>query len=187
MLTTSLESILFAAAKPVSIDRLRKHFDVTPEVMQEMIRDLTERFNRETSGIHLLEHEGKVQFVTNARSAEDVRAFLKQDLNAPLSKPSVETLTVILYRGPITRPELEQIRGVNCGMILRNLLIRGMIEETQDKERLQPVYSASVELLRKLGVTHIEELPEYESFRANQAVTDAMQQATEDSVSEQSL
>jgi len=165
MLTTTIESILFAAAKPLTLKQIQQYFDLTEEVVVEALEDIAKRYNRETSGIHLLEQEGKVQFVSNSDAAEDVRGFLKKDATSPLTKPSLETLTVIVYKGPITRPELEQIRGVNCGIILRNLLIRGFIEENQDAERLQAVYTVSMDFMRKLGVTHLEELPEFKELR----------------------
>ncbi len=167
MLTTKIESILFAVAKPVAVDLLCKQFGVNEEVIKASLEDIRHRFNNPTSGIHLLEHEGKIQFVTNPDCAEDVAGFLKKEASGPLTKPSLETLTVIAYRGPMTRPEIEQIRGVNCGLILRNLLIRGYIEEEQDKTRLQPVYAVSMEFMRKLGLTHREELPEFQSFHEN--------------------
>ena len=182
MLTTSIESILFAAAKPISLEQLRKHFDVSIEVVTEAVEDIRNRYNQATSGIHLLEQEGKVQFVTNPDASEDVAVFLKKDATAPLTKPSLETLTVIAYRGPVTRPELEQIRGVNCGIILRNLLIRGFIEETQDRVRLQPVYSVSMDFMRKLGLTHLEELPEYTSFHTNESVDELLKTTPEEPV-----
>jgi len=182
MLTTNIESILFAAAKPIALEQLRKYFDVSSEVVAEAVEDIRTRYNRETSGIHLLEQEGKVQFVTNPDASEDVASFLKKDATSPLTKPSLETLTVIAYRGPVTRPELEQIRGVNCGVILRNLLIRGFIEETQDRTRLQPVYSVSIDFMRKLGLTHLEELPEYESFHTNQSIDELLKTTPDESV-----
>lgn len=179
MLTTNIESILFAAAKPIGIDQLKKYFDTSTETIAEAVEDIRTRYNRGTSGIHLLEQEGKVQFVTNPDASEDVASFLKKDATSPLTKPSLETLTVIAYRGPVTRPELEQIRGVNCGVILRNLLIRGFIEETQDRTHLQPVYSVTIDFMRKLGLTHLEELPEYESFHTNASIDELMKSTEE--------
>jgi len=179
MLTTSIESILFAAAKPIGIDQLKKHFGESEEVILVSIEDIRERYNRPTSGVHLLVHEQKVQFVTNPDCAQDVVAFLKKEASGPLTQPSLETLTVIAYRGPVTRPEIEQIRGVNCGLILRNLLMRGYIEEKEDKMRLQPMYSVSIEFLRSLGALHVEELPEYESFHNNKHIDELLQKISE--------
>ncbi len=174
MLTTNIEAVLFAAAKPISKDSLCKQFHVAPEVLAESISDIQSRFNLPSSGIHLLELDDKIQLVTNPDASEDVASFLKKDATSPLTKPSLETLTVIAYRGPVTRPEIEQIRGVNCGIILRNLLIRGYIEEEQDRVRLQPVYSVSMEFMRKLGLTHLEELPQFETFHTNKHIDELL-------------
>ena len=77
----------------------------------------------------------------------------------------METLSIIAYRGPIKRDELEQIRGVNCSIILRHLLIKGLIvEENKDKE----IYNVSLDFIRHLGVKDLNELPDYE--RLNQGI-----------------
>jgi segregation and condensation protein B len=170
MLTTTLESLLFAMAKPVPRSALKRALDVSDEVLAEAIADLKTRFNAETSGIQLIDHEGDLQFVTNPASASAVASFLKLEADAELTRPSLETLTIIAYRGPITKPEIEQIRGVNCALILRNLLIRGLIDETDDVERLQPVYAVSAKFLRHLGVRGLEELPDFAELHGNERI-----------------
>jgi segregation and condensation protein B len=170
MLTTTLESLLFAMAKPVPRSALKKALDVSDEVLDEAIADLKSRFNVERSGIQLIDHEGELQFVTNPASAEAVSAFLKLESDAELTRPSLETLTIIAYRGPITKPEIEQIRGVNCSLILRNLLIRGLVEEADDAARLQPTYTVSAKFLRHLGVHDLSELPSYEDLHGNERI-----------------
>ena len=87
-----------------------------------------------------------------------------------LTRPSLETLTIIAYRGPITKPEIEQIRGINCSLILRNLALRGLIEEADDAARLQPVYTVSVKFLRHLGIHAASELPQYEDLHGNERI-----------------
>jgi segregation and condensation protein B len=176
MLTTTIESILFAAAKPVKLAVLQKTLCISQEVLREAIDDITARYNSERSGIHLLEHEGAVQFVTNAEVGEDVAKFLRVEASGPLTRPSLETLTIISYRAPITKPEIELIRGVNCSLILRNLLIRGYIEETQDTKRLQMVYTLSHDFLRALGISRVEDLPEYEAFSKNEKISELLSQ-----------
>lgn len=171
MLTTKIEAILLASSKPISVAKLKKIFDVSEEVFQEAIEDITSRFNTESSGIHLLSHSGTIQFVTNPTEGELVAEFFKQDLGGDLTRPSLETLTIVAYRGPITKPEIEQIRGVNCSLILRNLLIRGLITEKDDVERLQPVYEVSADFIRHLGIHAVEELPDFEAFHENEKIT----------------
>ncbi len=177
MLTSSLEAILFASAKPLSIASLRTLFDVSEPVLREAIDDVSRRFNTDSSGIHLVEHEGKVQFVTSPEHADLLRAFLKQEVSGELTRPSLETLTIIAYRGPITKPEMEQIRGVNCTLILRNLLMRGLIEERDDAQRLQPVYTVSTDFLRHLGLHSISDLPSYDELNQNEKVEELMSEA----------
>jgi segregation and condensation protein B len=111
-----------------------------------------------------LEQEGKLQLATNPAAAEAVRLFAKEEVGGELTRPSLETLTIIAYRGPMTKPEIEQLRGINCTLILRNLLLRGLIEERDDLSKLQPVYSVSLDFLRHLGVKKVSELPDFVRF-----------------------
>ncbi|PJA46307.1 SMC-Scp complex subunit ScpB [Candidatus Uhrbacteria bacterium CG_4_9_14_3_um_filter_50_9] len=180
MITATVEAILFAAAKPLAIGDLSKNLDVSKEVIQEAIEELRTMRNVEGSGIHLLDHDGKVQLVSNPVLGEDVAKFLKKEASGPLTRPSLETLTIIAYRGPITKPEIEVIRGVNCSLIIRNLLIRGYVNEEEDRERLQPVYTLSNEFMQALGLTSIDQLPDYETFIHNEKITELLQGQTEE-------
>lgn len=179
MVTTTIEAVLFAAAKPIKLSDLRKHLDLSEEIVREAIDDIVSRFNVEDSGVHLIEQNGAVQFVSNAGVGEAVAKFLKKEASGPLTRPSLETLTIIAYRGPITKPEIEMIRGVNCSLILRNLLIRGFVTEEQDKERLQPVYSVSHDFLQAIGVNRLDALPDYEAFRTNERITELLSREPE--------
>ncbi|MEK7614957.1 MAG: SMC-Scp complex subunit ScpB, partial [Patescibacteria group bacterium] len=124
MLTVKLEAILFAIAKPITIDQLKKQLGVSSEILEEAVQSIEKKYNTPESGIHLFQVNGSVQFVSNPDVGEEVSQFLKKEASGPLTRPSLETLAVIAYRGPVTKPEIEQVRGVNCGIILRNLLIR---------------------------------------------------------------
>ena len=170
MLLGKLEAILFAVAKPVSFAQLAKALETNAETLQETIKTLVELRNTQTSGVHVMEHAGKVSLVTNPAFASVLRTFVKEDLSSELTRPSLETLTLIAYRGPMTKPEIEQIRGVNCSLILRNLLMRDMILEDMNQEKLQPVYQVSETFLRHLGVTRVEDLPSYETFAHNEEI-----------------
>ncbi len=76
----------------------------------------------------------------------------------------METLTIIAYRGPIAKSELEQIRGINCSLILRNLMIKGLIEEERDEKRMNIKYRVSIDFIRYLGINKVEELPDYQKL-----------------------
>src|SRR3989344_5983048 len=101
---------------------------------------------------------------TSADTATAVQKFLKDETTGELTRPSLETLTIIAYRGPVTRSDLERIRGVNCSIILRNLMVRGLVEAREDKRQLTTYYTVSFEFLRHLGLPRITELPEYEAL-----------------------
>ena len=174
MLTTKIEAILFAVAKPVSVSQLKKQLNLSDEIMTEALNDMMKRFNLPDSGIHLLHHEDKIQFITNPDVGAEVAVFLKKEASGPLTRPALETLAVIAYRGPVTKPEIEHVRGVNCSMILRNLLIRGLIEEKNDLERLQPVYRVSEEFLKELGLHSMEELPEFAVYHENEKISELL-------------
>lgn len=176
MLTTSIESVLFASAKPTSLSLIKKSLDVSEEVLLEAIADIRQRYNTEESGIHLIEHDNKLQFVSNPNQSEVLSKFLKQEISGELTRPQLETLTIIVYRGPITKPEIEQIRGINCSIIIRNLLMRALIEEKEDKEKFQPVYTVSTRFLRHLGLTKVDELTDYSELHDNQKITEMIQE-----------
>lgn len=180
MLTTTIEAILFAAAKPIKLSALQKVLGSSQETVREAVDDITARYNIERSGINLIEHEGALQFVSNATVGKDVAKFLRVEASGALTRPSLETLTIISYRAPITKPEIEMIRGVNCSLILRNLLIRGYIEERQDASRLQPVYTLSHDFLRALGIKRVQDLPEFEAFSTNEKITELLNQKATD-------
>jgi len=85
----------------------------------------------------------------------------------------LETLTIIAYRGPVTRPEMEQIRGVNCSQILRNLLIKGLVE--MEEKNKEPYYSISVDFLKYLGVSNIQELPDYDKLHQHESLEEFLE------------
>ena len=108
--------------------------------------------------------------------------MVKEEVYSELTQPQLEALTIIAYRGPITKLELETIRGVNCSLILRNLLVRGLIEEKDDAVKLQPVYSVSLEMLRHLGIHGVSELPDFENFHNNVQIDQMIQELSGGSV-----
>ncbi len=176
MPTRTIEALLFASGKPVALTTLSKLLQISVEEVQEALKQLSKTRNTDASGIHILVHEGKVQCVTHPEEGEIVQSFLKEEVSGELTQPSLETLTIIAYRGPITKPEIEQIRGVNCSLILRNLLIRGLIEEKEDKQRLQNTYTISFDFLRHLGVDRVEDLPQYATLHTEEVITQLMQE-----------
>lgn len=162
-----IESVLFVATKPMALRQLARLLGVAETETRQAVQALADERNASASGIHVLRHEDTVQLVTNPAYAELVQSFTEQELDPELTRPSLETLTIVAYRGPVTKPEIEAIRGVNCSLILRNLLLRGLITEKDDAIKMQPVYSLSADALRYFGIHRIEELPDYQELHTN--------------------
>ncbi len=169
-LVAKIESILFVASKPLSLRTLAKALDVGEDKVVEAVETLKTKYNHDDSGIHILIIDETVQMATNPAHADVVDGFIKDEVSGELTKAQLETLTVVAYRGPITRPELEQIRGVNCALILRNLLMRGLVEERDDEGKLMPVFVLSFEALRHLGISSPDQLPEYAELHTHQHI-----------------
>ncbi|MBU0531452.1 SMC-Scp complex subunit ScpB [Patescibacteria group bacterium] len=174
---SKIESILFVATRPLEPKQIGKMIDAKPAEVREALEELMKTCNTEGSGLHLIEQDGKYQMVTAPANAGAVESLVKEEVAGELSRPSLETLTIIAYRGPITKPEIEQIRGINCSMILRNLLMRGLILEEDDADRLQPIYKLSTDFIRHLGIHSVEELPKYDELKADESIEEVLGEA----------
>jgi segregation and condensation protein B len=179
-LIPKLEAILFVASKPLSIKIFVQSTGANAEEVIHTLDVLKEKFNHDESGIHLLQSDDMYQLVSNPALAENVEKFIQKEITSELTKAQLETLTVIAYRGPITRPEIEQIRGVNCAIIIRNLLIRGLIDEKFGVDDLVPSYALSIDALRVLGVDAVTDLPEYETLHAHEYLDRALETGVHD-------
>ncbi len=162
-----IESILFVASKPLSFGTIAKAVGRSEVEIAEAIVILKERYNIPQSGLHILLSEDTVQMATNATFSEYIETFTKDEIAGELTKAQLETLTIIAYLGHITRPEIEEIRGVNSSVILRNLLIRGLIEEKTYEDKILTAYTLSFEAFRHLGISSVEELPNYTTLHAH--------------------
>ena len=163
-----LESLLLAAGKPLTYKEINKLLDSKDDQLKKVLNDLKEKYNHDDSGVHVLINNQKVQFVSNPDNINVLKEYFNDDLSGELTKPSLETLTIIAYRQPISKEELEQIRGVNCAMIIRNLLIRGLIEESVDKDNLATNYSVTMDFLKYMGISSVKDLPDYEKLNSDE-------------------
>jgi len=166
MLKVQIESLLFVSTKPVSIKDLVRFFKnakikAGKKEIAEALDELISAYNAEESGIHIINVEEKYQMVSSPANKELVEKLIKQDRTGELTQPSIETLTIVAYRGPISKIELEQIRGVNCSMILRNLMIRGLVDIKTDKVSGQELYHVTPDFLQHLGLNKVDELPDF--------------------------
>lgn len=171
---SQIESILFVASRPLSPKKIAALLEVTDTKVLEALETLKMKYNHADSGLHIADTGSEVQMMTNSENSQIVMELVASDVMGELTKAQLETLTVIAYRSPITRPEIEQIRGVNCAVILRNLLIRGLILEEEDKEKMLPVYVLSLDALAHLGIRSVTELPEYDTLHAHEYIVETL-------------
>ena len=167
-LKSQLESLLLVSAKPLSLRKIAETLKVKTKVAEEETDQLILEYNQNGGGIRLLKNNGQIQLASSPENTDLVRQYLKEDLIGELSEPSLETLTIIAYRQPVTKAEMEQIRGINCSLILRNLMIRGLVEAEYDKERAVTVYAVTMDFLKFLGVSSVAELPDFEKLNSDE-------------------
>ncbi|USN88755.1 MAG: SMC-Scp complex subunit ScpB [Candidatus Nomurabacteria bacterium] len=156
-----IEALLFYKASPQNKQKLAKIFAVSEE---EFSAALTTLRNRLKSGaVRLIETETEITLATASELSEFVESLQKQEMNGDIGKAGAETLAIILYREPISRVEIDRIRGVNSSFILRNLLMRGLISrESITGNGYQ--FRISPALLTHLGVSSKQELPQFSDF-----------------------
>ncbi|MEK7537609.1 MAG: SMC-Scp complex subunit ScpB, partial [Patescibacteria group bacterium] len=113
-----------------------------------------------------------------------VTAYLKEEQAGELTRPALETLTIVAYRGPISKIQLDTIRGVNCSLILRHLMIKGLVEAKHAKDKYQTTYRVSADFVRFLGLTDITQLPDYEQLHVDERLEQILNPAAPVTVNE---
>lgn len=177
MLKAKIESILFVAARPLSIAKLAEICGAGKEETAEAVDAIAERYESAEAGIRLVRHGDSAQMATSSGTSDLVREFLKDETTGELTKPSLEALTIIAYRGPMTKAEIEQVRGVNCSLILRNLMMRGLVEAKGEHGNPLTQYSVTMDFLRFLGLSSVEEMPDYDTLRSDENVMRVLEEA----------
>lgn len=163
----TLEALLFLYGEPLSLKKVAGLLKVSAEEAEKAVADLRERLTTRPGALALFEHEDSVQLVTKGEHAPLLQELLKSELHEALTPASLETLSLIVYAGPISRAEIDYVRGVNSSYTVRALALRGLIDRDTDPERGNSfIYRASSELIRHLGVQRISELPDYERLRS---------------------
>lgn len=163
-LDAKIESLLFWKGEPVSVKELSRMLSVKEGEVQDSLKILEENLSLNKRGIVLVREGDNILLTTHSSVSNIISELQKEELTKDLSKAALETLSIILYRGPIKRSELDYIRGVNSQFILRTLSIRGLVERKTDPgDERTYVYSPSLDLLQLLGISSKENLPDYQS------------------------
>ncbi|KKQ99774.1 MAG: Segregation and condensation protein B [Parcubacteria group bacterium GW2011_GWF2_40_69] len=163
-LVNKIEAVLFYLAEPVSIDFLAKTLDISKEDVLVATKSLAESLSER--GVRLVVHNDEVLITTAPEYSETIEKIIKEEREKDLGKSGIETLSIIAYKGPVSKKEIEYIRGVNSQYSLRNLLLRGLIEKKNSETDMRVIgYNITADALRFLGLSHISELPEYNELR----------------------
>lgn len=156
-------SILFVASKPVSLKELAEILDVEASEIKEAVAALVS--DNQNSGIIILAHNNKLQLSSSPDNSSFVKKFLSLELREKLTDAALETLAIILYKQPVSKAEIENIRGVNSQYIIRQLLIRGLVEKiaSASDKRMQ-LYKTTLEFMQHLGIKNMSDLPDFETL-----------------------
>ena len=163
-LDARIESILFWKSEPLRADELSKALGVKKDEIEEALSILEKRLVK--TGLRLIRKEDSVMLGTAPEASELIQKLQKEELSKDLGKATLETLTIILYESPVSKSDIDYVRGVNSGFILRSLLIRGLIErEANPKDKRTFLYRPTFDLLSFMGLAQVTELPEYGAVR----------------------
>ncbi len=157
-----LEGILFVSGEPVAIADITAKIDVTKLQVEKAAKQLQEKYNS-ASGINLLIFNDKLQFSSNPKFAEEVSSVLNPIRQRNLTKSTMETASIIAYKQPITRSEIEEIRGVSCDYAINLLLEHKLIEIVGRKDTVghPALFGTTDEFLKRFDISSISDLPDY--------------------------
>lgn len=165
-LLAKIEAVLFAYGEPISVERLAKILKTEQTELESALTNLETELARQERGVVLIKNLGKIQLATKPELTPLLEDIVKQEFTEELTPAALETLSIIAYAGPISRADIEYIRGVNSSFTIRNLLLRGLIERSIDPKRANAyIYSASFDLVKRLGLVKVEDLPNYTKYK----------------------
>ena len=182
-LKAAIEALLFIAGSPLPADRLKGIFEEVPaERIESLLQTLKAEYEARGAGIMLTEVAGGWQLGTCAEHASWVRKFKSVKVSTRLSRPALETLAIIAYKQPVTRPEIEAIRGVNIGGIVRNLMERRLVKIVgkRDVPGKPLLYGTTTEFLQYFGLKDLASLPTLKEFQELEAGEDALVEQAEE-------
>ena len=162
-LAAIIESLLFVASGPVSLQHLADAIGCSTGEVEAAVQSLASRYLEE-GGLRLQRHGDRLQLATVPEASPFVKRFLGLSVTTTLSPAALETLAVVAYRQPITRPEIEAIRGVNSDGVLRTLVSKGLVEEIGRLETVgHPIlFGTTFDFLQYFGLNSLDELPPLE-------------------------
>ena len=162
-----IESVVFVAGEPVLVSDLCLKFDVKPKEIEKAVNNLKKKYD-EKSGIQVLFFNNKIQFSSNPKYVDFVTAVLNPIRQRNLTKATLETIAIVAYKQPVTRLEIEEIRGVNSDYAINVLLEHKLIEIVGRKDTVgkPSLFGTTDEFLKRFDISSVSELPKYEDLMA---------------------
>lgn len=162
----ALEALLFIYGEPLTVSKARTILGLNEEEFKSALDHLSEQLKDSGRGLTLLLNADKVQLGTKEDFSVLLEQVVKEETRESLTPAALETLSLIAYGGPMPRSAIDYIRGVNSSFILRNLLVRGLIERSVDPKKANVyLYQASFDFLKHMNLSRIDILPEYQKNR----------------------
>ncbi|MCX8033976.1 MAG: SMC-Scp complex subunit ScpB [Thermodesulfovibrio sp.] len=162
-----IESLLFISEKPLSRKSIASLFNISESEIKSVLESLMKEYEEKESGILIVQIDESYQMVTNPKYSEWVILFKNMTLNNKLSDQAFEVLAIIAYKQPITKAEIEKIRGVNSDYAIKTLMDRKLVKITGKKEVPgRPfLYGTTKEFLKLFGISSLNELPKIDEFQ----------------------
>ncbi|MBP6925567.1 MAG: SMC-Scp complex subunit ScpB [Candidatus Pacebacteria bacterium] len=163
-LPATIEGLLYYKGQSVTVQEIVKILGVPESDVRTALDTLGE--NLRDRGLSLVMHQDHVELCTHSELSDLITRLQKEELEKPLSKPSIETLAIIAYGQGVARSEIDYIRGVNSAFIVRSLEVRGLVEKkTHPEDKRVFLYYPTLDFLKSMGLENTEQLPEYVSFQ----------------------
>lgn len=164
-LSAIIEALLFISTSPIGVSQLAKSLEEPEKNIQVALEELQQYYDN-SRALMLQWHNHKVQLTTAPFMGEVIENFLGVEVTTTLSQAALEALAIVAYRQPITRPEIDEVRGVNSDGVVRNLLSKGLIEEVGRREGVgRPVlYATTADFLSYFGLSSLDNLPAFDAI-----------------------
>ncbi|WP_125152284.1 SMC-Scp complex subunit ScpB [Clostridium rectalis] len=171
-LMSVIESLLFVSGEPLKIKEIANIIECDINFTNVLLKNMTNKYEEDDRGIKLIEIEGSYQLVTKKKNSEFIQKLLKTNVRQSLSQAALETLSIVVYKQPITRVDIDEIRGVKSDRAIQTLLEKELIKECGRLEVPgRPIlYATTEEFLRHFGLENLSQMPSLESLLNDHSV-----------------
>lgn len=176
-----IESLLFVSGEPLSIKDITNALESNIKIVKEVLDEMVIEYDNEKRGIKLISINGEYQLVTKAENGDYIQKLLKKNKRQSLSQASLESLAIIAYKQPITRVDIDEIRGVKSESAMQRLIEKDLIKEVGRLEVPgRPIlFGTTEEFLRQFGLRELNELPSLDIYNEDNSIIEEMSSIVE--------